>query len=222
MSVNAEADQWGLPERLVESIRDSPCPFARRPHVTGRVARSLKDLRSTAQVLRSFCSETARHRDTVFCVAVQNPLPAGLHSLAALLHYTVHHASNSHERLRQFESVDRPEWRLRIASADLFVITLSSLYAWRHPRYTDSGSVILFQPELLFAEQGVTTGPARAKVTERVQRVFSHAGRPYTSAHAAGVPKAYRAITGLDGRGVEWWKTALPTDERTQGFATPQ
>jgi hypothetical protein len=191
----------------------SPCPYAPRSVTTlGLSVTDVLSLRCAATLLQQYSRAIDLHETTMFAVQFATEVvPGGLRTLASLFRYIVHHANSTEGGRNQlYANILEPSWRLTVEDAKLFAIALSPLYPITHHRYTESESLLLFQPESLFTRFGITSGPSRIALSQTVAERFSRAGRPYISAHPHGVPKSLRIILTVGDVGIEWWKLPFP------------
>ena len=189
--------------------RASACPYARRVTIVGVEAASAHDLPHASRTLRKFATDTQLHSTSIFGIGVSDALVQGdLASLARVLHSVIRLACTADEYATLKEGIDDPGWRLRVWQTDFFVVALSSVYPRTHRRHAANASALMFQPESLFSHLGVTSGPNRELVSDIVADQFARAGKPYTSAHTLGTPKARRFILDPSNEGIEWWDTS--------------
>lgn len=194
-------------------LEQSPCPFARRNALTlGLTLTTKSELDLAAWLLREYARNLAQYGPSMFAVQVSDCLaPQGLLSLAGLFRYIVH-CANSSDELREnlYKDILSPHWRLNVEEVPLFALALSPTYPLSHHRHTEPFSLLLFQPEDLFTEFGISNGPSRDALSKGVAQRFRHSGRPYVSAHARGVPKSLRIVLTIEDDPITWWSLPLP------------
>lgn len=93
-----------------------------------------------------------------------------------------------------------------IKGVQVFGLMMSDIYDQTHPRYIDSGFVLLLQPEDVFTKLGFTSGGERTRVSEKVSDVFASKGVRYFHHHALKTPKPLRLLLDHNGKGVHWWE----------------
>jgi hypothetical protein len=79
-----------------------------------------------------------------------------------------------------FAGVDRPGWQFSFRGTRMFVSVFSSLYADTHPRYSPSGTYIVFQPEASFDAHRIGANhPSSRTVKQSIRNKFRELGYAY-------------------------------------------
>lgn len=213
-------------------LANTPCPYARLEPLDAVAVDRCSDLPQAALAMRR---TVTRDKEPTQWVAFINSSLHGsdLNALAGLLHAILRLACTSDSEVKRlYLGVDRIDWQLFVGPSACFVLTLSEVYGERDPRFLPGNTVIVVQPEVVFARRGITSGDRRDLVSDLVAKRFAAAGRPYeTSAHATRVPKALRFLRDENNVPARWWETLLepvlgegliPSDlQRRKPQATP-
>lgn len=194
------------PEVFLE-VQGTPCPFAGRGSYVGLTVRRASDLPKAVVALRIFSLRQEFHRSHMFALAVNPAVHSdSIPELGALFRHIVHNANDGPApRAQLYAQVESTNWRLHINGRPMFALVLSPCYSTSHPRKSTMSTLLLFQPEVLFDNLGITTNKQRQRYTETSARSFHRAGREYHHAHALGIPKAFRVVLDHNGSGIRWW-----------------
>ncbi|MGC4956750.1 YqcI/YcgG family protein [Actinomadura citrea] len=79
-----------------------------------------------------------------------------------------------------FAGVDHPGWQFSFHGVRMFVSVFSTVYPVNHPRHSESGPHVLFQPETSFGSHGIGAGhPPSERIKQAIRRRFAEAGLTY-------------------------------------------
>lgn len=178
---------------------DTACPFASLARYQYLESGALS-LSSLATQLGLFLDDRTSHEETVWLAHLGVGL--SIDRLAAVVNTILRLASPASDLDAEISS---KAWRLYGQSAPMFAIVLSDAYPSEHPRFSSGGSYLCVQPEALF-DRVRSKRADRVQMSRQAERAFRVAGKPYQSAHQAGVPKALRILQDSRGHGIRWWE----------------
>lgn len=187
--------------------RLSACPFEKMASIAA-LSLDRQNPKMAGLMLRAFAAHSARGTNSVLVIsAPKSPIMESPEAIASYFKDVVRESVGSKKLWSEMvKDVEQQEWRLRIKSVPFFALSLSPCYKKTHPRYHPANRVLVFQPEDLFTEFGITTGLQRLKNTMAAEESFRRAGQGYFDHHTRGTPKAYRFVLDHEGKGLPWWE----------------
>mmetsp|Transcript_506 Transcript_506/g.832 ORF Transcript_506/g.832 Transcript_506/m.832 type:complete len:302 (+) Transcript_506:726-1631(+) len=226
-SANASKDNETL-QNFSSIKKSTECPFAKAAKLWGGLVSSPEASSIEAQAachippLIEFCERIAEGKPLDgFCIEIDDRAatkgsPEEFGQCVRRMLLALSFKDPSGENVMASKYMDRPGWRFRFHSTDVFVTTFAPCYPETSSRYGfgSDKAFILLQPETSFlrhklpADSPETDWENPRNIREKTRVAFKTAGRPYYIPESTSYPMVEHIVKPLcdDGKHVvRWW-----------------